>query len=69
MSVPDEAYCHFMLNDYNNNNNVDPNATFTLKEEQQEALYQQFAQRYQTEHPNQDASTRRNEVMELPEEI
>ncbi|KAG1300931.1 hypothetical protein G6F64_012253 [Rhizopus arrhizus] len=55
--------------DYNNNNNVDPNATFTLTEEQQEALYQQFAQRYQTEHPNQDASTRRNEVMELPEEI
>jgi hypothetical protein len=46
--------------DYNNNNNVDPNATFTLTEEQQEALYQQFAQRYQTENPNQDASTRRN---------
>jgi hypothetical protein len=56
-------------NDYNNNNNVDSNATFTLTEEQQEALYQQFAQRYQAEHPNQDASTRRNEIMELPEEI
>ncbi|KAG1042597.1 hypothetical protein G6F43_011863 [Rhizopus delemar] len=55
--------------DYNSNNNVDPNATFTLTEEQQEALYQQFAQRYQAEHPNQDTSTRRNEIMELPEEI
>ncbi|KAG1144359.1 hypothetical protein G6F37_007464 [Rhizopus arrhizus] len=67
--------------DYNNNNNVDSNTTFTLTEEQQEALYQQFAQRYygiyicnkviiyQAEHPNQDASTRRNEIMELPEEI
>jgi hypothetical protein len=38
--------------DYNNNNKVDSNATFTLTEEQQEALYQQFAQRYQVEHPN-----------------
>jgi hypothetical protein len=32
--------------DYNNSNNVDSNATFTLTEEQKEALYQQFAQRY-----------------------
>ena len=55
--------------DYNNNHNVDSNATFTFTEEQKETLYQQFAQRYQAEHPNQDASTRRNEIMELPEEI
>ena len=32
--------------DYNNNHNVNSNATFTLTEEQKEALYQRFAQRY-----------------------
>ncbi|KAG1001435.1 hypothetical protein G6F27_012878 [Rhizopus arrhizus] len=51
-----------------NNNNVDPHATFTLSEEQQEALYQQFAIRYQAEHPSQDSS-RKNEAIELPNEI
>ncbi|KAG1043393.1 hypothetical protein G6F43_011661 [Rhizopus delemar] len=55
--------------DYNSNNNVDFNATLALTEEQQETLYQQFAQRYQAEYPNQDTSTRRNGIMELPEEI
>ncbi|KAG1315797.1 hypothetical protein G6F64_000369 [Rhizopus arrhizus] len=35
-----------LLCDYNNNHNVNSNATFTLTEEQKEALYQRFAQRY-----------------------
>lgn len=52
-----------------NNNNVDSNTTFTLFEEQQEALYQQFARRYQAEHPNLDSSTRKYESREFPEEI
>lgn len=57
------------IDNQTNNNTVDSNTSVTLSEEQQEALYQQFARRYQAEHPNLDSSTRKYESRELPEEI
>ncbi|KAL0573481.1 hypothetical protein ABG067_009201, partial [Albugo candida] len=46
-------------------NNVETNRPVTLSEEQQEALYQQFAQRFKAEQQQHQDS----EALELPENI